>query len=66
MMKRKTMIFTTVKLAIAVLLTAIATGLFITDADIESFQKFSFIFNAFVVADLISEITIRLKEKRKR
>lgn len=65
-MKRKIMILTTVKLLVAILLKAIATGLFITGADTESFQNFSFIFNAFVIADLISEITIKLKEKRKR
>ncbi|WP_296029092.1 hypothetical protein [uncultured Treponema sp.] len=64
-MKRKIMLLTTVKLLVAILLTAIATGLFITGADTESFQKFTFIFDAFVIADLISEITIKLK-KRKR
>lgn len=62
-MKRKRKIFVTVKLLIAILLTAIASGLFITGADTESFQKFTFIFNIFVVADIISEITIKLKKQ---
>lgn len=63
MMKEKSMIFITVKLVIAVLLTFIAIGLYITGADTESFIAYSFLFNAFVVADIISEIA---KRKRKR
>ena len=64
MIKRKTMIFTTFKLAIAVLLTAIAIGLYITGADNETFMAYSFLFNAFVVADIISEKIAKRKRKR--
>ena len=41
MMKEKSMIFITVKLVIAVLLTFIAIELYITGADTESFHKFT-------------------------
>ncbi len=62
-MKRKKMILATIKLFIAIILTVIETGLYITGADNESFMAYSFLFNAFVVADIISEIA---KRKRKR
>ncbi len=62
-MKRKKMILAAIKLTISIILTAIAVGLYITGADNESFMAYSFLFNAFVAADIISEIA---KRKRKR
>lgn len=64
-MKEKSMILITVKLVIAVLITFIAIELYITGADTESFIAYSFLFNAFVVADIISEIAKRKRRKRK-
>ena len=64
-MKRKKMILAAIKLTISIILTVIAVGLYITGADTESFIAYSFLFNAFVVADIISEIAKR-KKRRKR
>lgn len=63
-MKREKMILAAIKLTISIILTVIAVGLYITGADTESFIAYSFLFNAFVVADIISEITGLMKNRK--